>query len=104
MVRFRDGQEAWEMFMEGQDFGLVLTDVVMPRMDGLELVQRIRKTDARLPIAVLTTMEDRETMKEALHMGVNDFLNKPFEKGVLVDCVSRLMAEFASHKSAKRSA
>jgi DNA-binding NtrC family response regulator/anti-sigma regulatory factor (Ser/Thr protein kinase) len=102
----RDGLEAWEMFTQaphGRRFDLLLTDVVMPRMDGLELVQLVRKADPALPIGVLTSNEDHETLKSAMHLGVNEFLNKPFELGDLTACVQSLLAERSSRLDARRS-
>jgi PAS domain S-box-containing protein len=101
-----DGLEAWELFNEGPDsgsFSLLLTDVVMPRMDGLELAQLVRKADPAIPIAVLTSNEDKETVKTALHLGVNKFLNKPFETMALLECVKGLLEERSSRLAARRS-
>ena len=102
----RDGLEAWELFTQaphGRRFDLLLTDVVMPRMDGLELVQLVRKADPALPIGVLTSNEDKETLKSAMHLGVNEFLNKPFELAALTACVRSLLAERSSRLDARRS-
>jgi hypothetical protein len=102
----RDGQDAWEAFgRAGQSgrFDLLLTDVVMPRMDGFELFQRVHKADPALPVAVLTSNEDRETVKSALHLGVNEFLNKPFDRAQLLASVAELLSERSSRLDAQRS-
>jgi len=102
----RDGLEAWELFgqaEQGRRFDLLLTDVVMPRMDGLELVQLVRKADPAIPIGVITSNEDKETVKRALHLGVNEFLNKPFERAELTACVELLLTERSSRLDARRS-
>jgi len=102
----RDGMEAWELFTQASHTGrydLLLTDVVMPRMDGLELVQLVRKADPALPIGVLTSNEDKETLKSAMHLGVNEFLNKPFELADLITCVESLLAERTTRLDARRS-
>jgi len=103
----RDGLAAWEQFTQAAQgstpFDLLLTDVVMPRMDGLELVQLVRRADATLPIAVLTSNDDKETVKTALHLGVNEFLNKPFERGDLIACVEALLADRSTRLDARRS-
>jgi PAS domain S-box-containing protein len=106
VVEARDGLEAWEHFTKGPhrgQFALVLTDVVMPKMDGLELTQLLRKSDPSLPIAILTSNEDKDTVKAALNLGVNEFLNKPFEAAELVQCVEHLLAVGHSRLNAKRS-
>jgi len=102
----RDGLEAWELFTQAphnRRFDLLLTDVVMPRMDGLELVQLVRRADPMIPIGVITSNEDKETVKAALNLGVNEFLNKPFERADLVDCVKQLLAVRTTRLDARRS-
>jgi len=92
--------------MNGPDrnrFDLLLTDVVMPRMDGLELTQLVRKLDPTLPIAILTSNEDKETVKSALNLGVNEFINKPFKAPELLQCVERLLADRAARQEGRRS-
>jgi len=102
----RDGMEAWELFTHAtpsRRFDLLLTDVVMPRMDGLELVQLVRKADPALPIGVMTSNQDKETVKAALTLGVNEFLNKPFERADLTECVNKLRQVGSTRLDARRS-
>lgn len=99
-----DGLEAWDCFnREDGRFDLLLTDIVMPRMDGLELSQLVRNADPSIPIAVLTSSGDQETVKTALHMGVKDYLNKPFEKQDLLASIRLLIAERSALLDARRS-
>ena len=101
----QDGQEAWDLFTDKNRprFDLVLTDVVMPRLDGLELTQLVRRMDPVVPIAILTSNEDKETVKSALHLGANEFLNKPFEAPELLGCVERLLVEHEARLEERRS-
>lgn len=102
----KDGQAAWDCFVAQRGttpFSMVITDVVMPRMDGLELARRIRAVDTTLPIAVMTTVEDRETMKLALQAGVNEFLSKPFDLKALMETVEHLAAATQGRQEARRS-
>jgi CheY-like chemotaxis protein/anti-sigma regulatory factor (Ser/Thr protein kinase) len=102
----RDGLEAWEAFSRARGeggFSLVLTDIVMPRMSGLELAAQIRAVDTSVPIVILSTSEDSESMMEAIHLQVNEFLTKPFESAVLLDCVKRLSLSHDKHLKGLRS-
>lgn len=100
----RDGQEAWEALERSRGrYAMLVTDVVMPRMDGLQLAARTRKLDPSLPILMLSSSEDTESVKEALHLHVNDFLTKPFESRVLVETVERLSADQAARARTQRS-
>jgi len=102
----KDGQEAWEHYCKAKEtggFSLVLTDIVMPRMDGLELAAKIRQEDASTPIVILSSSEDTESVKAALHLKVSEFLTKPFESAVLLSCLERMSADQASRLKGQRS-
>jgi PAS domain S-box-containing protein len=101
-----DGLQAWKLFnraAHGGRFDLLLTDVVMPRMDGLELVQLVRKADPAIPIGVVTSNEDKETVKAALKLGVDEFLNKPFGAADLMASVQRMLEKRRTLLDARRS-
>jgi len=107
VIGAQDGLEAWELFTKGPDhgrFSLVLTDVRMPRMDGLELTRLIRKLDPSMPIAIFSSNEDKEIVKLALNLGVDTFLSKPFDASELIECVDRLLAVRQSRLTTGRSA
>lgn len=72
-----DGQEALERFEEGV-FDLVVTDLAMPRMGGLELVQEIRRRKSATPILVLTVKNEEREKVRLLDAGADDFVTKPF--------------------------
>jgi PAS domain S-box-containing protein len=94
VVTARDGREAWEI-LEKQGLGtfaMVLSDVVMPRMDGIQLVERIRELDAEIPVVLLSSSEDLDAMKAAVHLHVSEFLAKPFDSLVLLACAGRLLS------------
>jgi cyclic di-GMP phosphodiesterase len=74
----KNGQEALSLFRKNSDIRLVVTDLDMPVMDGLELIRRIRQEQTRYTyIIVLTSHEDQHFVVEALNDGANDFLTKP---------------------------
>ncbi len=88
-----DGVEAWERLQGPADYRLLLTDVMMPRMNGYELVRKMRQDDrcSRIPIIMLTAMETDEERAKALDEGVSAFIGKPFNTEVLVaQCVNLL--------------
>jgi signal transduction histidine kinase len=79
-----DGEAAWRLFHEG-DFPLVLSDWVMPEVDGLELIRRIRAcpSGAYVYIILLTAKSQKQDVIEGLEAGANDFVTKPFDRGEL---------------------
>jgi two-component system, NtrC family, sensor kinase len=84
VVEAEHGAQAWELFQRGS-FPMVVTDWLMPEMDGLELIRRIRACD--LPhyvyIMLLTAKSDKEDLVTAMDAGADDFLPKPFDQNEL---------------------
>src|SRR5882724_9837248 len=70
--------EALERF-QAENVGLVLTDLKMPGMSGLELLARVRELDADVPVIVLTAYGTVETAVEAMKLGAFDYVLKPFD-------------------------
>jgi len=77
-----DGQEGLERFGDGT-FDLVVTDLAMPRVDGLELVQEIRRKSS-VPILVLTVRGEEREKVRLLDAGADDYVTKPFGVAELV--------------------
>ena len=83
---FHDGQSALEAARRGVPPDLVLSDMRMPRLDGLGLLRALR-ADARLgavPVIILTAFEDDDVQESGLEAGANDFLMKPFRERELL--------------------
>lgn len=77
-----DGAEAWDAFC-GQDFRLVLLDVMMPRMNGFEVCRRIRAKED-VPILFLTARAQEEDQLRGYALGADEYIVKPFSLPVLV--------------------
>jgi two-component system sensor histidine kinase and response regulator WspE len=90
-----DGMDGWNM-LRGEDFDLVVTDVDMPRMDGIELVSRI-KADARLqslPVMVVSYKDREEDRRRGLDAGADYYLAKgSFHDDALLDAVEDLIGK-----------
>jgi len=77
--------------LEEQSFGLVLTDLRMPELDGLELLRRIRETDSKMPVIVLTAHGSIDKAVEAIKLGASDFLTKPVEKAEIKHGIAKAL-------------
>ena len=73
----KDGEEGLHLFFELHPDVLV-ADVMMPRMDGFEMVRRIRQTDKRTPVLFLTARSAINDVVAGFELGANDYLKKPF--------------------------
>ena len=71
---------------------VILTDIMMPRMDGLALISALRSTEAtrRIPVIVITALNDHETMQRAIQVGAVDVIAKPIDEAVLTTKVRLL--------------
>lgn len=73
----RDGKAALE-FLENNEADLMILDVFMPQMDGFETLRQIRKRKTAVNVIMVTAANERESLEEALHLGIVDYLIKPF--------------------------
>ena len=71
---------------------VVLTDLQMPGMDGIELCRRLQQIDGNLPVIVMTAFSDMQAVIESLRAGAQDYLLKPLEYEVVLSCVNRALA------------
>lgn len=87
-----DGQDAFEKLSK-EMFSLVITDLYMPRMDGLELIRKIRTLDSYkgVPILFLTTESQLEKKRQAKSAGATGWIVKPFQPGKLINIVKKVL-------------
>jgi len=90
-----DGAAAWESFSGGALPDVVVLDILMPRMDGLELCRKLRATSDALPIIFLTSKDDELDRVLGLELGADDYLCKPFSVRELVARVKVLFRRAA---------
>jgi len=86
----QNGRLALEAFREGA-FDLVLSDIVMPEMDGLKLLAELRRDDPDVPVIMVTAMHDISIALEAIRAGAYDYILKPFERDQLHMSVRRAL-------------
>jgi two-component system, OmpR family, response regulator VanR len=85
-----DGEEAYWVY-EDESPDLLITDVRMPKKDGLKLIKAIRQNDYDLPIIIMTSFSEKEMLMTALNNSVDAYLIKPVELGSMVDAIRKAM-------------
>ena len=84
-----DGQSALALLESGAAPDLIILDVMMPGIDGLETLRRIRARDPEVPVVMLSVVGKAATIVEAMQLGATDYLNKPFEEEELELTISK---------------
>ena len=86
---YADGAEAVEKLLNS-DADVVMTDIRMPRMDGLALVKKLHDLEIKIPSIIISGYNDFEYARAALRYGVDDFLLKPVDPEELFKCLDRI--------------
>ncbi len=87
---YNDGQSALDAFNQRLPDMAVL-DIKMPRMDGMDLLQRLRQKTSTLPVIFLTSKDDEIDEVLGLRMGADDYVKKPFSQRLLVERIRALL-------------
>jgi adenylate cyclase len=104
-VRFlfaRDGAEALEMLGNGGVVDMVVSDINMPRMDGLTLLQRIQEGDDPLSTVIVSAYGDMANIRTAMNRGAFDFLTKPIDFADLETTINKTLRHIETLREARR--
>lgn len=85
-----DGLEALEK-MDEQKCDLLLTDIMMPKMNGFELAESVRATDKAIPIIFMTAKDDKESKMLGYNIGIDEYVTKPFDMDILLMNVKAIL-------------
>ncbi|WP_457563525.1 diguanylate cyclase, partial [Caminibacter pacificus] len=102
VITASDGEEGLEKLKQN-DIDLLITDINLPKTDGIEVIKRVRKEKSieEFPILAVSSNHDN-TSSRALKKGANDFITKPFEKEEFIVRVNNLLEMFESIKKYKK--
>jgi sigma-B regulation protein RsbU (phosphoserine phosphatase) len=97
VVQAADGFEAWTLLQEDVDFSLLISDWIMPEMDGIELCRHVRARDSAryLPIILASSLGETDHLIQGLEAGADAFITKPVDPGTLRAqmCAARRVVE-----------
>ena len=92
-----DGEEALEKLENGNKYSLLLVDIMMPKLNGLELTREIRKF-SQVPIIFITALSDEKSQILAYDAGADGYITKPFPKQLLLSIVNRYLKKTKLNK------
>ncbi len=95
-----DGVDALDK-LSFEHFDVILSDIKMPRMDGIEFLKRAKELDPTVPVVMVTALNQIEPAVESMRMGASDFLTKPLRISDVKNVLDRLLAEKALIDSLK---
>jgi DNA-binding response OmpR family regulator len=89
-IRCKNGSEAFDRILE-EPVNLIISDIMMPEMDGFELAAEIRRQDKSIPILFMTARDDMSAKQKGYSLGIDDYMVKPIEMDELLLRVSALL-------------
>lgn len=96
VIEASDGEEAVDKFFADKEIALILLDVMMPKMDGWQVVREIRQY-SRVPIIMLTARGDERDELLGFNLGVDEYISKPFSPKILVARVDAVLRRSGAH-------
>ena len=90
VIEAADGEEAVDIFFAQKDIALILLDVMMPKMDGWEVLKTIRK-HSQVPVVMLTARSEERDELQGFSLGVDEYISKPFSPKILVARVEAIL-------------
>lgn len=91
IITFHRAVHALE-FLKKTPVDLVITDLMMPEMDGVELLKKIRKQTCQIPVIFLSAYNEPDKIKEAFRQGADDYLFKPMSFNKIINSVKRSLS------------
>lgn len=85
-----DGEEAVEILSSNEVFSLILLDLRLPKLSGLEVLKVIREKTRRVPVVVLTSSDEEQDIIESYDLGANSFIRKPVDFANFLEVTKQL--------------
>lgn len=92
-----DGQEGWEMLMKNH-YDLVLSDIMMPRMNGWQLLKSLRDSNNQVPLIFVTAKTDREDIIRGYNLGCDDYVTKPYSMDILICKIEAVLRRYKANQ------
>ena len=90
VIEAEDGEQAVDIFFKEKDIGLVILDVMMPKMDGWEVCRTLRRY-SQVPIIMLTAWSEERDELLGFELGVDEYISKPFSPKILVARIEAIL-------------
>lgn len=92
VVSVEDGRQAL-LYLQQEVFNLVISDIIMPFVSGLELLEEVRKSEKDTAIVLCSALKSHNAVAKAFEIGANGFIAKPFETEQLIGSIDEILKE-----------
>ena len=90
-LQAKNGRECLDIFNDSNEVSLIILDVMMPKMDGIEVLKNIRQFDSKIPVIMLTAKDEEEDELKGFKNGADEYISKPFSPKILVARVNAIL-------------
>ena len=90
-IECSNGEDALNLFLDDKSIDLIILDIMMPKMNGWEVCEKIRKYSNTIPILMLTAKSENEDIVKGFQLGSDDYLVKPFHMPILLERIKALL-------------
>jgi len=97
IVIAKDGNEGLKKFKSFKP-DIIITDIMMPFCDGLQMTQEIKELDENIPIIILSAHSEKEKLLKALELGINKYFIKPFDPEEVIEYINKIAPKLRKQK------
>lgn len=89
-----NGKIGLELFLDNNSYHIIITDIKMPVIDGLSLIETVRKTDKKIPIIVLSAHDDKEYFLKTINAGIDGYILKPYNLAQITETLTKIIEKY----------
>jgi PAS domain S-box-containing protein len=98
VISAKDGQEAFEVFKSTKNIDILITDINMPNMDGLELIQKVREINPKLPVIITSAYSDQKFFIKSIELKVDGYILKPIDVFQIIPLIQKIQENIKIRK------
>ena len=93
----RDGEEAYSIYIQNE-IDVIVTDIQMPKMNGLEFIAKVRQDNRTIPVVITTAYNDNAFLLESINLGIDGYLLKPIDLEVMFETIEKVVKPMLMHR------
>jgi len=99
IILCEDGEQGYDTFIKNQDsIDLIITDIMMPKLNGIDMIDKIRDINKDVPVIIFSAYEDKNNHINSVKLNISYYLNKPIELDTFKDIVAKVVKKIVIQK------